>query len=656
MNHEPLHKPLHTDRPAHPDKAFVLCIAITFILLLGATILAYWPGLSGGFQLDDAVNLAQLRKYPESPLWQRILAIVLSGPVHPVGRPLSIFSFFLNDISWPSNARPFLYTNLMLHLLNGVLFFSSARLLSRLWMKRRSSELAALLATGLWLLHPYNVSTVLYAVQRMTELSALFILLSLFCYLYARTLLYTKPGLGYSTMTAAVVLGTALGILAKENAALIPLLLLITEFILVGPRLPAPATRLWKIWRLLFLILPSILLLSWLWLYVPLFQNSYGIRGFNLSERLLTEARVIFSYLYHLLLPHRVGTGLFHDDYLISRGLLQPPSTLLAIIGLSGITLWAWRYRRRWAWLSFGWFWFLAGHMLEAGPIALELYFEHRNYLPATGLLLGFAGTVFSLRPGLYRIARIGSVGLLLLWLFSLWQATSLWGQPVARDLVWASEHPDSQRARATVLRSYLRIGNKTLTLQAIDQAAADFPDSANNQLLRIHIRCLVNAPISKQLATTVLNNLARIKPDPALTPTLRLLYPLARQSRCQGLTGADVLQMAWTISNNPTMASYPDVAIDLHIFLSNQLFLQGRLDQALLQLQQAISLNPRYVELYLLRAQIQLARRNWPAVVQSVALARKMSVHRLFHLPIPNPNIDSWEQFIAHENKSNKT
>jgi len=618
-------------------------------------MLAYWPGLSGGFLLDDAVNFAQLGKYPDAPFWQRVWAITLSGPVHPIGRPLSIFSFFLNDDSWPSNARSFLYTNLLIHLLNGVIFFSAARLLCRLWMQQQRSEICSLLATAFWLLHPYNVSAVLYPVQRMTELSALFILLSLTGYLYGRLFLVKKSLLGFSLMSAAVTLGTAIGILAKENAALIPLLLLITELILVQPRLPAPATPLWKIWRLLFLILPGSILILWLWLYIPVFQNHYGIRNFTMAERLLTEARILFSYLYHLLLPHRIGTGLFHDDYIISKGLLQPLSTIFAVAGLAGITVLAWIYRRRQVWLSFGWFWFLAAHMLEAGPIALELYFEHRNYLPVSGLLLGIAGSLMNVRPNLQRIVLITTVSLLFLLGFSLWQASSLWGKPVERDLVWASEHPASQRARATVLSSYLRIGNKSLTLKMIDKAAADFPKSANNQLLRIHIRCLLNVPIDEQLAKKVEHNLTLTKPDPALTPTLRLLYPLAQKSRCQGLTGTDILRMAKVIADNPRLKSYADVAIDLDIFLANKRYLQGDFDHALALLQKAISLNPGYVELYLLRAQAQLARRNWPAVVQSVAMARKMSVHKLFHIPIPNPNIDLWEQYIEQKNHSNK-
>jgi hypothetical protein len=45
--------------------------------------------------------------------------------------------------------------------------------------------LASLLA-AIWLLHPLNASTVLYAVQRMAQLSALFVLAAVWAYLAAR--------------------------------------------------------------------------------------------------------------------------------------------------------------------------------------------------------------------------------------------------------------------------------------------------------------------------------------------------------------------------------------------------------------------------------------------------------------------------------------
>src|SRR5690606_1976486 len=44
----------------------------------------------------------------------------------------------------------------------------------------------ALLVTAIWLLHPMQVSTVLYVVQRMAQLSAFFTLLALIAYVTGR--------------------------------------------------------------------------------------------------------------------------------------------------------------------------------------------------------------------------------------------------------------------------------------------------------------------------------------------------------------------------------------------------------------------------------------------------------------------------------------
>jgi hypothetical protein len=83
--------------------------------------------------------------------------------------------------------------------------------------------------------------------------------------------------------------------------------------------------------------------------------------------------------------------GVFHDDYPRSLGLLDPSQTLWAVLawlavavaGLVGL-----RYRTL-GLLLFGPVFFLVGHALESSVFALELYFEHRNYLPATGLFIG---------------------------------------------------------------------------------------------------------------------------------------------------------------------------------------------------------------------------------------------------------------------------
>ncbi len=68
-------------------------------------------------------------------------------------------------------------TNLLIHIGIAVLLyylFQSVITRLRLVPDVATGRLLALTAAGIWLLHPLNVSTVLYAVQRMAQLSALF--------------------------------------------------------------------------------------------------------------------------------------------------------------------------------------------------------------------------------------------------------------------------------------------------------------------------------------------------------------------------------------------------------------------------------------------------------------------------------------------------
>src|SRR5690606_29487200 len=124
--------------------------------------------------------------------------------------------------------------------------------------------------------------------------------------------------------------------------------------------------------------------------------TGYSKRPFNLQERLFTECRILIDYAFNILVPNLRGAGIYHDDIVISRHLLFPWTTLpsLACVCASMIiALWG---RRRWPLLSFGVLWFLCGHLLESTVFPLELYFEHRNYLPMFGIVFSISAAVLS--------------------------------------------------------------------------------------------------------------------------------------------------------------------------------------------------------------------------------------------------------------------
>lgn len=166
------------------NKLAVTGLFFIFLCLVG---LIYWPGLSGTYILDDVQNTKHLDTLPSSLTFDSLLHFIGSGIAGSFGRPLSMLSFALQHNSWPGEVWNFKFSNLVIHLINGgLLFWFLLRLTQFNEHTRNSSVPLALAASFLWLIHPIQVSTVFYVIQRMTELAALFTLISLICYLHGR--------------------------------------------------------------------------------------------------------------------------------------------------------------------------------------------------------------------------------------------------------------------------------------------------------------------------------------------------------------------------------------------------------------------------------------------------------------------------------------
>ena len=176
------------------------------------------------------------------------------------------------------------------------------------------------------------------------------------------------------------------GLFTKENAALLPLFYLLADRVcfadapywrwLGRPGRGGQLTR-GTLW---LLVAAAAGLLAW---YVA---PGYAARPFTLSERVLTEGRVLWFYLGLFALPRIDAFGLYHDDIALSTGLFAPWTTLPALLGLVALTWLGFRLLRRAPLVGFGLLWFLAGHLMESTLIPLEIAHEHRNYLPLVGL------------------------------------------------------------------------------------------------------------------------------------------------------------------------------------------------------------------------------------------------------------------------------
>ena len=187
-------------------------------------VVAYWPGLSGPFVLDDFGNVAALGDRGGVVDWVTFKAFVFGGYSGPTGRPISLATFLIDANNWPADSWPFKRTNLVIHCLCGVfLGLLVQQVLQLLRFEKSDVRLLAIAAAGVWLLHPFLVSTTLYIVQRMAQLSTMFSLAGLALYVRARALVPSDARRAYLMMTVSIVLFGLLAILSKENGILLPL-------------------------------------------------------------------------------------------------------------------------------------------------------------------------------------------------------------------------------------------------------------------------------------------------------------------------------------------------------------------------------------------------------------------------------------------------
>lgn len=419
---------------------------IISILLISGLGLAWWlsrAALSGPFLFDDFPNFQNLREISGCFNGDRIanyLAVFTDTP----GRPLSALSFLIDDYAWPSTPYSWKRHNLLLHLLCGLLVFGLARSLASVRHTRKTSDWVGMGVAAAWLVHPMQLSTSMLTVQRMTQLMTMVSLAT--CWWVSHRLL-TRPRI-WKEYAKLLVIGGAMTLVAflfKENGALLPLYLAATSaWVLQDRQIPiSRSTRAYFI----VLSLPVAAIIIAL-AYTALTHQSDGIRPFNPWERLLTEGRILLDYLRQILFPRLNGSGIFHDDIVVSRGLLSPPTTLLALLALLGLFLLTAVKRKKWPILAFAVVWFFGGHLLESTTWPLELYFEHRNYLPMVGILAAIGIAIPDIASAkLKSVAKLAVLVWLVMCAGMTLSTSSIWGSEQLQSAIWAKEHPNSLRS-----------------------------------------------------------------------------------------------------------------------------------------------------------------------------------------------------------------
>jgi protein O-mannosyl-transferase len=427
---------------------------------------------------NDAVQPADCQ-------WHHLISSLRSMHGHQVvSRPLAYFSIALNYCFGGLNPRGYHIVNFVIHVLTALCLFLFIRALLRLpSLQRRyedSADWIAWLAVLLWAVHPIQVTAVTLIVQRMTAMAGLFYVSALYFYVRGKCAgdrWRRRAAYGLSIISAACAM------LSKENAVLLLFVIPIADWFFFRP-VARPSRK-----RLLFYVallglagMISLLYLDPLKAFQP-----YPNRPFSMSERLMTQPRVLFQYLALLAVPTNTRMAILHDiEY--STSLLEPWTTLPALLGLIaalGTLLWLMPRHRL---LAFCGLFFFINHALESSFLNLELIYEHRNYIPSMLLFvpLAVAGVRTAAffryrRPLQFMIG--GLAGLILLSnAHATWTYNSICRSELSFWIHTVHLSPNLSTARGNLGKVYWNLGDSE---NAFEQNCAALETDRYNNLLQ---------------------------------------------------------------------------------------------------------------------------------------------------------------------------
>lgn len=465
---------------------------LALLAIAALTVLAYYPGMSGGFYFDDEQNLLEAAALH----WESLSASNVSAALrdaHLRSRPVANLSLAANHLFAGLDPAPYHWTNLAIHLAAGLALYWVIRLFQRHHGGGRCDRNIALLAVLLFLVHPLNIQATTYVVQRMTSLSTLFLLLALGSYVSGRCGSGSVSRRGWyllATMAFALAAGS------KELGLLLLPLLLLYEACFHGTAWLDGFKRLARQAGLpltIGAVAACVLLAGWLaWTYTAgHFHGGETIpsRNFSGIERVLTQGRVQVFYLTLLLWPSPSRLSLDHD-FAVSQSLVDPLTTLLAFVLIAATIALALRSVRIRPLLAFPVLGYWLLHSMESGPVNLELVFEHRMYLPMTMLALLLA---LNVRPAATKQATasyavLSAIALLLA--FSTYQRNAVWGDPMRFHRDTALKSPDKFRPQYNLGTQLGQRGLYDEAGAALEQAIRIWPESsaAHNQLGNVYV------------------------------------------------------------------------------------------------------------------------------------------------------------------------
>lgn len=360
--------------------AIVALAAIIFII--------YGNSFDCSWHFDDEANITDNPNlHLKEITWEHVKRTLFSDRNNPhvLYRPVACLSFGLNHYFGELDVFGYHLLNIFIHLISSIFLFlfiyHTLNLPSLKTKYATHSYSIALLSTILWAINPIQTQAVTYIVQRMASLAGMFYIMSMYFYLKFRT---TETGDKKVFFLILCLVSFVMAFGSKENAAILPLSIFLYEILLLQE---ITVKNIRKKMNIFFIVTGAILILGFTYIYIHdgnifSFLNGYENRPFTLTQRLLTEPRIIIFYISLLLYPMPNRLNIAHS-FQISTSLFDPISTVLSILFIAGAISYAIYSAKKQPLFSFCILFFFLNHLIESTFFPLELIFEHRNYIPS---------------------------------------------------------------------------------------------------------------------------------------------------------------------------------------------------------------------------------------------------------------------------------
>jgi protein O-mannosyl-transferase len=440
------------------------------LLIISLILLAYSNSFQTAWQLDDTPNILlnpkqQLTELTSKAIWDSMTANPGENNNFNLTRPVARLSLGLNWFFGGDNVIGYHVINVLIHLGTSILLFLlittffQTPILKKKGYTTFQIAFIATCATLFWALNPMQVQAVTYIVQRMASMATFFSLLALLLYTKARLL---PPGIIRPFFLTTSAISLILAFFSKENALVTIAFIPIFEFLFFQTEISKKTIQ-------KYLLLCAIIILFGLAITLLLRPDFFtrvinpdyfSDRPYTLWERLLTEQRIVVYYLSLLFFPNPERLSIQHD-IIISTSIFSPITTIFAISFNLILFFSAIFFSRRLPFFALAIMFFYLNHIIESSFIPLELFFEHRNYLPSVFLFLPLAQLMCALMHKIRNnfpltIIFILFTGLLLSTLsFATFTRNKAWKTKESLWLDAAAKAPGSQRPFSSLALNY---------------------------------------------------------------------------------------------------------------------------------------------------------------------------------------------------------